>query len=113
TVEPERDVQQCLAAAIDGKASAAGLVDAVQHAQQGRLAGAVAAEDRQPVALPQLEADVVEETQQPALRRIECGAEEQSSPAGRGPLALQVRGDIQCEVLDPYARAHVQIQSGT
>src|SRR5690606_11376953 len=113
-VESERHVQQRLAAAVDRHAAFAGLVNAVQHPQQRRLARAIAAEDGQSVALVELEADTVKQAQPATPWRVECGAEEKSGPThGRRLFLLQERGDIQRASFDPDARVHWQIHSGT
>src|SRR3546814_20060487 len=97
--EPERDVQQRLAAAINDQRPFTGLVDPVEHPQQRRLACPVAPEDRKPIALAEFEVDVVKQAQEAALRRIERSAEEQPAPTRGRSLALQERRHIKAEIL--------------
>lgn len=106
-VEAQPHAQQCMPRARDVDPAFGGLEGAGEHAQQGALAGAVAADQRDALTVPDLQVDVAEQGGEAAPGHRGSGAEEGRKPgaARRGFVArrgwLREIGHDQRQALEP------------
>ena len=103
-VEPERHVEQRADPPVGPHPSRRRLVDPRQHPKQRRLAGAVAAEHADPVAVAEGEAHPVERAHR---QRPPVGADEPSRPAMHERLAQRARARAEHRQLHRH-RVHAE-----